>query len=65
LDDFPDDIEKQQVYREMAKLGLSIFRGLREDGADPMEASLVLSALFAGMLQSVNPSSSMDEPSGA
>jgi hypothetical protein len=65
MDEFSDDIQKQEAYREMAKLGLGIFRGLREDGASPLEASLVLSALFAGMMSGVQPSSSTDEPSGA
>jgi hypothetical protein len=41
----------QAAFRELAKMGLTIFRGLKEDGATDSEAMLVLTAMLAGMLQ--------------
>lgn len=46
------DPDAQESFREMAKMGLTLFRGLKEDGATDVEAMMVLTALMAGMLQS-------------
>jgi hypothetical protein len=42
--------EEQEAFRSMAKVGLTLYRGLIDDGANSEEAFFVLAALFAGMV---------------
>ena len=36
----------------MAKMGLTVYRGVIEDGGTPFEASMVLTSIIAGMMVS-------------
>ena len=44
----PSDFENENNLAEIAKMGLTIYRALKRDGAEEYEAFTVTSAFFAG-----------------
>lgn len=55
MDDNPDDIDPDfsdhEVFGNMGKMGLSIYRSVLRDGGTQNEAFSVTGAFFAGMMK--------------